>query len=158
MRGMFRWIDLFERLERHTLALHLVEQFGEAVGEVEGGRLGGDARFGLDQPRDEARELQLAPKGRYARCQTGGHQWIGGEIADHPDPRQEPRRPGGEGLAQAALGAPGVDPDRHARRRVGRLPFEAGIEPGDEAPQKIRTGGQTEDARAVAGREEPGHA
>ena len=146
VRGMLAGVDPGEGVERDPLALHLVEEVGEAVGEVPGGGLRRQLALGRGEAGDQPRELELAAQRRHRRRQAGAERVVG-ELGDDPDPRQQPRPGRGEGRDQRALRPAGVDPDLDARRRLGRLAGEAGVEPGDQRRGEVDPRRQAEDPR-----------
>ena len=139
-----------------ALALHLVEELGEALGELEGGGAGGEVRLGLGERRDQAGELELAAERRDGGGEAGA-EGVVGELGDGADARQEAGGALGEDRRERAGGAAGVEPDLHARDRLGRLAGEAGVEAGGQRAGEVDAGGQREDAGAVGRREEAGH-
>ena len=152
VRGVLAGIDRGEGVERAALALHLVEQLGEAVGEVEGRRFRGTLALGHGPRRDQPRELELAAQRRHRRRQAGGR--VVGELGDDADPRQQPRPPGGEGRGERPLRPAGVDPDLDPPRRLRRLAGEPGVEPGDQRRSEVDSGRQAEDPRPRGRREQ----
>ena len=152
--GVLGGVDAREGGDAEALALHLVEEVAEGLGEVEGGGRAGERRVGGDEPADEAGELERPPQGRHRRGDRGGQARVVGQFGDDADARQQPRRAGGEGGRQRALGAAGVHPDLDPGGRLGRLPGEAGVEAGDQRPGEVDPGRQREDARTLVRREE----
>ena len=157
VRRMLAGLDAGEGRGRDPLALELVEELGEAVGEVEDGRAGGEVRLGVGEGADQPRQFEPAAQLRHRRPEVERAERVGRELGHHPDPRQEPRRPGGEERRQRPRRPAGVDPDLDPRHRLGRLPGEPRLEPGDERAGEVDAGREREDPRAVGGREEPGH-
>ena len=146
------------RASGQPLALELVEEGAEGIGEVEGRGRAGEGGVGGDQAADEAGELELAAEGGHRRRQRGGEAGVVGEFGDDADARQQARggagEGGGEGGGEGALGPAGVDPDLDAGHGLGRLAGEAGVEAGDERAGEVGARGEREDAGAGVRREQ----
>jgi hypothetical protein len=136
---------------RDPLALHLVEELGEAVGEVEDRGAGGELGLGGGEPGDEARQLELAAERRHRGGEVDRQERIVGELGDDADPRQQPRRPLGEEAGEPAGGAAGVGPDLDPHHRLRRLASEPRLEPGDQRAGEVDARRQREDARGALG-------
>ncbi len=146
--GVLGGVERREGGRRDAFALHLVEQLGEAVGEIEDRGAGGEVRLGAREARHQPGELELAAERRHRRRQID-RQWARvGELGDDADPRQEPRRAFGQHGGQGPGGAAGVGPYLDARHRLGRLAGEAGLQPGGQRAGEIDARGQREHPRS----------
>ncbi len=117
--GMVGQIERGEGGGRHAFALHLIQQGGEAVGEVEDRGAGGKIGLRLDQTGDELRQFEAAAE----RRDRGGKAGDGGlaEVGDKADAGQEQCALFREKRRDAALHAAGVDEKLDLRQRLGRL-------------------------------------
>ena len=158
VRGVLGGIDARRGRRGEALALHLVEELGEAVGEVEDRGAGGERRAGGGEPG--------APGARARACggargtggrQSSGRERVVGELGHHADARQEAGRPGGERSASARAARRVLTQISTRGDRLGRLAGEPGVEAGDERAGEVDAGRQREDPRASLRREEPGH-
>ena len=155
--GMVGGIDAREGGGVDALALHLVQELGQALGQLEGGGAGGEVGLGLGEAGHQPRQLELAAKRGHRRGERRGERVVG-ELGEGADARKQARRALGEDGRQGAGGAAGVEPDLDAGDRLGRLAGEPGVEAGGERPGEIDAGRQGEDAGAVARGKEAAHA
>jgi hypothetical protein len=143
--GLIRDVEGGDGLGGDTLAVHLVDEFGEAVGEAEDGTARRDIGRAVEQRRDELRQFQLPPQAR-----GGGRQAARlpafAEIGDEAQTWQKAGRPVVEDVAQAAGHAAGVDDDLYPRQRLGGRIAEPCAQAVDERAGKIHAGREAEDA------------
>ena len=100
-------IEIADRLKRDALSFHLVDQRGQAVGEIIKVRPRRNLGVGLQQLFDQSRKLEAAGQPGLSRGCAGIQ--FGRKVLNDRDPWQEPRPRLRKHLPHPARHAPGVD-------------------------------------------------
>jgi hypothetical protein len=149
MLGVVAGIDAFQSGRVDPFALHLVEKFGQRIGQIERGRLRRHAGFRRQKRGHHPRQLQLASQVRHRRGQRQRRQRVGGQVRHHAHARHKSRRPPVHQVQQRPPRPLRVHPDLDPRRRLGRLSRQPRVQAFEQRARKIHPWRQAEDARAV---------
>ncbi len=144
VRRMVGHIEPRDGLGRHALALHLVDELGEAVRQVEERRARRDVGLRLDQPGHELRKLEPAAQRRDRGRQTRHRRQLGHEA----DARQEARALGRHQVGDPPPHPLRVDVELDPRHRLGRGPCHARAKATHQRCGKVHARGQAEEAGA----------
>ena len=146
--GHVRHVQIANGLGADTFGLHLVHQGGKAVGQAIGAGPCGQIRLRLQQAGDQLRQFQAAAQRRHRRRDCRGLPVVD-RVGHQRNPRQQPRRPGVEDIADAPRHAPRVHHQMGPRQRLGRLPVQPRGQPGNQLSREIHPRRQRENARRV---------